>query len=80
MPKPTEFENLSPARKRVYRAIHNLYIERKASPSLSEIADTTKMLVGNVHHAVLALALRGWISRNPKQHRSIVPLVKLRKQ
>jgi DNA-binding MarR family transcriptional regulator len=78
MPKTKDFEDLSPARKRAYRAIWTLYTRKGASPSTTEIAKEADMTIGNLHPIILWLESHLWISRIPNQHRSIVPLVKLR--
>lgn len=77
MPGPNDFNELSPARKRAYRAIYILYRENGSSPSLPEISQFGKVGVGNLHPIIIWLRDHGWISHTPKQHRSIVPLVHL---
>lgn len=80
MPNIRDFEKLNGTQKRVYRAIHDLYIEHKASPSLPEISAKSGINVPNVHPITNWLALKGWVSKVPHQHRSIKPLVNLKRR
>jgi DNA-binding MarR family transcriptional regulator len=80
MPTAKDFKTLTMARKRDYRAIWTLYKDTKSSPSIPEICELAGTAPGNFYQNLLWLETHGWVSRKPKQHRSIVPLVKLTKK
>jgi DNA-binding MarR family transcriptional regulator len=80
MPTAKDFKDLTPARRRDYRAIWTLYSATGASPSIPEICELAGTNPGNFYPTLLWLEMHGWVRRNPKQHRSIVPLVKLTKK